>query len=175
MGESSNHLKVCIESWRETIMSVESKYLQDYRQMERSDFVHFMDIQVRWGDADVFGHINNTLYSRFFESSRLTYFEDVSQLEFSYGMQIGIILADMKISYLQQLHYPAEIEIGSRISRMGSSSLDLDAAVFIKGQDQVISTSRATCVWFDYTANETRPIPNEKREKIVTFERIPPA
>ncbi len=156
-------------------MSVESKYLQDYRQMERSDFAHFMDMPTRWGDADALGHINNTLYARFYESARLAYCEDILQLEFVHGMTIGVILADMKISYLQQLHYPSEIEIGSRISRMGNSSLDLDAAVFIKGQDQLISTSRATCVWFDYSANKTGPIPDDKRKQIETFERIPPA
>ena len=156
-------------------MGAESKYLEDYRQMERSDFVHFIDIQVRWGDADVLGHINNTLYGRYYESSRLDYFEKLLDMQFTQELTSGVILADMKIAYLKQLHYPAEIEIGSRISRMGNSSLDFEAAVFIKGSDDVISTSRATLVWFDYKGNQNKSIPDENRKTIIDFERITPA
>ena len=156
-------------------MATESKYLEDYRQMERSDFVHFIDIQVRWGDADVLGHINNTLYGRYYESSRLDYFERLMDMHFTRELTSGVILADMKIAYLKQLHYPCEIEIGSRVSRMGNSSLGFEAAVFIKGSDDVISTSRATLVWFDYKADKNKGISEEDRKTIIDFERIPPA
>ncbi|WP_299872941.1 thioesterase family protein [uncultured Cocleimonas sp.] len=156
-------------------MGVESKYLQDYRQMERADFVHFMNVQVRWGDADALGHINNTLYGRYYESSRLDYFEKLMGMHFTRELTSGVILADMKIAYLKQLHYPTEIEIGSRISRMGNSSLDFEAAVFIKDSEDLISTSRATLVWFDYKADKNKSIPDDKRKMINDYERIPPA
>jgi len=40
-------------------MGAESKDLQDYRQMECSDFTHFFEMPTRWGDADGLGYINN--------------------------------------------------------------------------------------------------------------------
>ncbi len=67
------------------------------------------------------------------------------------------------------------MELGSRISRMGNSSLVLDAAIFIKGSDTLINTSRATLVWFDFKANQKKPIPQQSRDVILAFESILPA
>ena len=33
--------------------------------------VHEMRIPVRWGDLDAMGHVNNTIYFRYFESLRI--------------------------------------------------------------------------------------------------------
>lgn len=156
-------------------MTTESKYLQDYRQMQRSDFRYFTDMSTRWGDADALGHINNTLYARYYESGRVAYCSEILQMDFVHQMPTGVILADIKIAYIQQLHHPAELEIGSRISRIGNSSLDLDAAIFIKSEDQPISTSRAVVVWFDYKTNHTQAVPTDIREKLMQYEVIPPA
>lgn len=156
-------------------MAVTSKYLEDYRKMQRSDFNHFFGLSTRWGDQDAFGHINNALYSRYYESARIGYFEKTTQMSFDANSDEIAIMADLKIAFLQQLHYPAEIEIGSRISRMGNSSLVLDAAIFRKGDDTLISTSRATLVWFDLKANQKKPIPQKSRDMTIDFEKIPPA
>ncbi len=156
-------------------MGAESKYSQDYRQMERSDFTYFFEMATRWGDADALGHINNALYARYYESARLDYFETLMDMHFTPELSSGVILADIKIAFLQQLHYPAKMEIGARISRMGNTSLDMDAAVFIKGENEVINTSRATLVWFDYKANQNKTIPDENRKMITDFERVVPA
>lgn len=151
-----------------------SKFLDDYRQMEYSDFNHFLQENTRWGDADMLGHINNVLYARYYESARTSYLREVLDIDFINADKTGIILADMKIAYLKQLHHPASMNIGARISRLGSSSLHLDAAVFIQGEDQPISTSRATLVWFDYAQNKTIRIPEPDRTTISEFESIPP-
>lgn len=156
-------------------MGAESKYSQDYRQMERSDFTYFFEMPTRWGDADALGHINNALYARYYESARLDYFETLMDMHFTPELSSGVILADIKIAFLHQLHYPTKMEIGSRISRMGNTSLDMDAAVFIKGENEVINTSRATLVWFDYKANQNKTIPDENRKMITDFERVVPA
>ena len=79
-------------------MTTQSKHLEDYRQMERLDFAHFIDVQVRWGDADALGHINNTLYGRYYECSRLDYFESLMDMQFTQELTSGVILADMKIA-----------------------------------------------------------------------------
>jgi acyl-CoA thioester hydrolase len=156
-------------------MGEETKHLEDYRQMERSDFNYFFEMPTRWGDLDAFGHVNNTLYARYYESARLGYFESLMDMRFDPELSSGVIHADMKIAYIKQLHYPSDIDVGCRISRMGNSSLDLDAAIFLKGSDTLISTSRAILVWFDYKANVNKPIPEENRKMIIDYERITPA
>lgn len=151
-----------------------SRFLADYRQMERNDFKHFLFENTRWGDADMLGHINNVLYARYYESARTSYLREVLDIDFINQDRTGIILADMKIAYLEQLHHPAKMQIGARISRFGGSSAQLDAAVFIEGKDQPISTSRATLVWFDYASNKSLKIPQDSRQTIIDYEILIP-
>ena len=139
-----------------------------------TDFSHFLAENTRWGDTDMLGHINNVLYARYYESARTSYLLEVLDMDFINPNKTGIILADMKIAYLQQLHHPASMKIGARVSRLGGSSFQLDAAVFIDDSETPISTSRATLVWFDYDKNQTLKIPQSVRETIVDFEVINP-
>lgn len=152
----------------------DGKFLDDYRQMERSDFTYFLKENTRWGDSDAMGHINNVLYARYYESARTSYFSELLDLKFVKKMPTGVILADMKIAYLQQLHHPAEMQIGARVSRLGGSSLHFDAAVFLQGSDQPISASRATLVWFDYAKNRSLKIPQDIRQTIIDYETLLP-
>ena len=152
----------------------EPKFSDDYRQMERSDFSHFLIENTRWGDSDAMGHINNVLYARYYESARSSYFGQLLDMIFTNKMSEGIILADMKIAYLQQLHHPAEMTIGARVSQLGGSSLHFDAAIFVEGNNKPISTSRATLIWFDYANNSTLKIPQGIRQIIADYEVIAP-
>ena len=93
----------------------ESKFLDDYRMMDRADFNHLFIENTRWGDSDSLGHINNVLYARYYESARTSYFGQLLDMKFSNKMPVGIILADMKIAYLQQLHHPAQMTIGDAL------------------------------------------------------------
>jgi len=151
-----------------------SKFLDDYRQMKRADFSYFLLENTRWGDSDAMGHINNVLYARYYESVRVAYFDELLNIKFVNKVPAGVILADMKIAYLQQLHHPSKMVIGGRVSRLGGSSLHFDAAVFIEGNDQPISTSRATLVWFDYANNQSLKISQDIRETIIDYEVLEP-
>jgi acyl-CoA thioester hydrolase len=43
---------------------------------ERSEnWSHVERIAIRWGDMDAMGHVNNTVYFRFMEQARISWFE----------------------------------------------------------------------------------------------------
>lgn len=140
--------------------------------MNRSQFKHFHPLEVRWGDADIFGHINNVQYIRYYESGRVAYCEEALAFEFKVGLDSGWILADIQCSYLKQLHYPASIEVATSILKIGTSSVEMQAAIFIKGTDELVSTSKAVLVWVDLRAGCSAPIPMSQRENIELFEAL---
>jgi len=39
--------------------------------MSKQEFTHVFPLSVRWGDADVYGHINNVEFVRYVESGRV--------------------------------------------------------------------------------------------------------
>ena len=64
---------------------------------------------VLWGDMDTFGHVNNTVYFRYFEDARLVYFEKTGILKFKDQTNIGPILANTHCNFKLPLKYPDAI------------------------------------------------------------------
>ena len=140
--------------------------------MQRSDFVHVLELPVRWGDMDAFGHVNNVQYMRYLESGRVAYVEEVMQTPLE--INENVILADIQCSFLQQLRYPVTVAVATRVSRLGRSSFEITCALYRQGEATPVATCKAIMVWFDYINQKTAPLPPPIREAIINFEKIPP-
>ncbi len=136
--------------------------------MNRSDFKHCVELPVRWGDMDSLGHVNNVQYLRYLESGRVAYVEQVV------GSSLSLVLADIQCAFRQQLHYPVTIEVLTRISRLGRSSLDVLAAIYRQGEDQPVATSKGVIVWFDFREQRPAPIPEQVRKTVLAYETVTP-
>ena len=138
----------------------------------RSSFRFFSPTPTRWGDCDRFGHVNNVQFVRYYESGRLDYFHRLLELDSGPEVVNSLIIADIHVTFLRQINHPGALEVGSRISRLGNSSFDFEAAIFNADQDEPYSTATAACVWFNYRDNHSTPIPAAERETIKQFEGI---
>ena len=38
---------------------------------QKVEYHHSMSIQLRWMDADAFGHVNNTMYFQFYDTAKM--------------------------------------------------------------------------------------------------------
>ncbi|MDP3859894.1 MAG: thioesterase family protein [Stagnimonas sp.] len=135
-------------------------------------YAHRIQLAVRWGDMDALGHINNVKFFTYDEQVRLQYFDTIAAVVPDFWKGSGIILAKLGCDFVGQLRYPATLDIGFRISRLGRSSLDTEAAMF-EGE-RLIAVSRGTLVWFDYTRQKSLPIPETVRALIRGREVIAP-
>lgn len=136
------------------------------------DFSHRVGLTVRWGDMDALGHVNNVKFFTYDEQVRLQYFDAIAAIQPDFWQGSGIILAKIGCEFLQQLRYPATLDVGLRISRLGRSSLDTEAAMF-EGE-RLVAVTRATLVWFDYRQQKPAAIPESVRELIRRREVLPP-
>ncbi len=127
----------------------------------REDYRHVIDLAVRWGDADMLGHINNAKYFTYAESARIAYFESLVGADPRTGTGGGFILANIGCDFLAQLHYPAQLEVGTRVTRIGRSSMQIEHAVF--SGDIAYGALHATVVWFDYTTQKAVAVPETVR------------
>lgn len=139
--------------------------------MSKLEFTHIFPLSVRWGDADVYGHINNVEFVRYVESGRVAYCEEVMGLNLKVGMESGWVLADMHCTYLQQVHYPALLEVHTRISKVGNKSATVLADIYCKGEEEPVLTSRGVMVWFDMKRQQSAPVPEQIKTKVVSYEK----
>ena len=121
---------------------------------------------VQWGDQDAFGHVNNTVYLRWFESSRIAYLERL-KLPLSVSREgIGPILAAVHCNYRQQLTYPDRVRVGIRVTRIGRSSLTVAHHVFSDRRTGVVAEGESVIVYYDYRNLQALEIPRTIRDAI---------
>lgn len=140
-------------------------------KLERSAYRLFTPVPTRWGDADALGHINNATLVQYLESGRIDYVRQVCDLKLGEDDDKSFVIASLEIGFLKQVHHPANLDVATRISRLGNSSFDVDTLIFEQGKDQPLISSRGICVWFDLKENASRPIPENIRETIIQFEQ----
>jgi acyl-CoA thioester hydrolase len=140
----------------------------------RAQFRHFIPLPVQWGDMDMLGHVNNVIFFRYAESGRIAYFDQMLGGDPDIWGGEGPILAEIQCRFIQQLRYPARLEVGTRAAKIGSRSIALECAIFNEEADTPVATSRAAVVWFNYREQRATPVPDALRATIRGFEAIAP-
>ena len=135
---------------------------------KQEDYKHSVALDVRWGDMDRLGHVNNAKFFTYSESARMAYFDALKDRDPGQWEKSGLILASIGCDFIAQLHYPAGIDIGTRITAIGRSSMKADQGIFRDGV--AVARLYATIVWFDYEAQKAMPVPEPVRELIVRQE-----
>jgi len=133
--------------------------------MEGFRFVYSQE--VAFGDLDVFGHVNNAVYLTYLENSRIAFMREVLGIESL--EDLFVIVAKVNIDFRTRASLAEALEIGARVSRIGTKSFDLDHE--IHGPDgRLVAAASTTLVTFDYRGDATMPVPDVWRERIEAFE-----
>jgi acyl-CoA thioester hydrolase len=141
--------------------------------LSMSDFRFYHPIQIRYGDLDPQDHVNNAKFLTYFEQARIHYLIQLGL--FAKGqsfMEVGIILAEVRLTFLAPVHFGTEVRVGARTTRLGGKSLDMVYILQDVASGQELASGTAVLVAYDYRIRKTIPIPANWREIIATFEGI---
>ncbi len=133
-------------------------------QPRPEQFPHRTVEAIRFGDLDRQNHVNNAVFSTFFESGRVVMLYDPA-----FGLAVpdaNFVLARITINFLGEMHWPGEVEIGSAITRVGTSSLGLDQALFVKGE--CFATAENVLVLIDRATRKPRAFTPEYAARVRT-------
>jgi acyl-CoA thioester hydrolase len=138
-----------------------------------SDFRFYHPIEVRYGDLDPQGHVNNAKFLTYFEQARLAYWIQLGIFTADQSfMELGIILADVHITYLAPVYYGQNIKVGVRVSKLGNKSMTWEQNVVDADTGKELARGEVVVVAYDYGEEKTISIPQEWREKIRAFEGL---
>ncbi len=133
--------------------------MSDIDLKDPAGYSWWTDVSIRFSDQDSNVHVNNTAFAQFCEAGRVDYLFAIRN---HLGIDPRSAIASVQISYINQLHYPGFVRVGTRLLRLGNSSYALGQGLF--AGDKVVATSEAILVFFDYEKNGSRPVPTELRE-----------
>ena len=108
--------------------------------------------KLRFADTDKQGHINNAVYSTFFETGRTETFQQAH--EATADRDCEFVVAKVTIQYLKEMHWPGNVEVGTRIQQVGNSSLVLEQAIFQNGN--LCSTNESVCVQINTASRKSQ-------------------
>ena len=121
------------------------------------DFPFHHTIRTRWRDLDAFRHVNNATFLSYIEDARILFFK-------RWGINLkdkSLIVASVKIDYINQLKHPSNLIIGQKVARLGTKSYDIQSAVFEEKSKLLICCSTITSVCYDFTNDRSVPVYKE--------------
>ncbi len=122
-----------------------------------ADYPHRVRDIIRYADLDPQGHVNNAVFSTYFESGRVAMFRNpdlgIGVLDATY------VLVRQEIDFLAELHWRGDVEIGTALAEFGRSSFVVVQTIF--HGEVCAAAGRATMVMLDTTTRRARPLPPE--------------
>ena len=125
-----------------------------------------MVIPIRWGDMDAMGHVNNTIYFRYFETVRLEWLSRLGAPAAPQGE--GPVIVNAFCNFLRQLEYPGDILARHYVAAPGRASFDTYVTLERTDEPGVLyATGGATMVWLDMPAKKSLPLPDAIRALLI--------
>ena len=134
---------------------------------ELKNFPVVMEMPIRWGDMDARGHVNNTIYYRYFESSRIALFELLDVYKDPTTALIAPILSYQDCYYKAPLTYPDTIYIGAKIKGIEESKIIIHHSIMSKKLNRIAAEGEAHIVWYNYQEKKKAIIPDDLKLEIV--------
>ena len=131
--------------------------------MSDKKLVHVERIPVRWGDMDAMGHVNNTVYFRFMEQTRISWFEKLLPRGEAWGTTV-IVIVNASCNFIKPINYPATVEVKMYAGPLGGSSVPTYYDLVVR--DEIYADGAAKVVFVDMDRQKAVRIPENLRSKM---------
>ena len=133
------------------------------RIIKKKDYMFWREENIRWGDQDAMGHVNNVQFARYIEASRIPFLRNLV-IENS-GESAHFILARLEVDYLAEMRFPGRVLIGTNVADVGKTSVTLSHGLF--KDDLCTGKGKSIVVHIDPKNRRPRAISNQLRAQIL--------
>ena len=125
---------------------------------ERKKLTLEMTIPIRWGDMDAMGHVNNTIYFRYFETIRIEWFARIGCVPNPAGE--GIVIVNAFCNFIKQFEFPGEVLARHYVAKLGRTSFETYVTMERTDMPGVVcATGGAKAVWVDFPKQKSAAVP----------------
>ena len=126
---------------------------------------HVERIQIRWGDMDAMGHVNNTVYFRYMEQARISWFETLVP-EAGAWKQTGIVIVNASCHYKRPITYPGTVEVRLLVGRIGGTSVATFYELRVDDDPELYASGEAVVVFVSIATQKPTRITDEMRARL---------
>lgn len=132
-------------------------------------FRHHIDLQLRFNDVDMFGHVNNSVYLQFFDLGKLNYFNTALGEDFmKTGLQV--VIANINCNFYSPTFINEKLQVLTTIKHIGEKSLTLEQRIVNKENGDVKCIATTIMAGFDPKTMKSAPIFDDPRHKFEEYE-----
>jgi len=135
-----------------------------------SIFPSKLELRIDWSEMDLFGHVNNVMYFKYIQASRVNYWEISGLVKAFDEGGIGPILANTTCRFIRPLHYPGTITIQAEIEFMKNTSFGIHHQI-LNEASEIATEAHDVIVYFDFNKNEKTELPAAFRESVTKLEK----
>ena len=131
----------------------------------RESFHVFRQLQSRWSDNDIYGHMNNVVHYALFDTAINGWLVEKDLLDLKNGETIGLVV-ETGCHYFAELAFPDRIDAGIGVERIGSSSVIYRIALFRDEDTTAAAQGRFVHVYVDRETRRSKPLDAHWRETL---------
>ncbi|WP_286831010.1 MULTISPECIES: acyl-CoA thioesterase [Kordiimonas] len=131
-------------------------------------YPHVSDIQTRWMDNDVYGHVNNVVYYSFFDTAVNRFLIEGGVLDIHEGGVIGLVV-ETNCRYLKPLEFPHPVRAGIAVSHIGTSSVRYEIGLFAGDAQEPAAQGHFVHVYVDRKTRRPTSLPKDFRALLETI------
>ena len=121
--------------------------------------------RVRFADLDMLGHVNNKAYFTYAETARVAFLSASGLWRPGHFRQN--VVGRAELDYLRELHFPANLRIGVRITKVGNTSFTIGMGMF--NGDVCIATAVTLMVRINTQTRTPVPLDDEEKAMLKPF------
>ncbi len=128
--------------------------------------VHTETMPIRWGDMDAMLHVNNTVYFRYMEQTRISWIDTWGRSGGA-DQEEGPVIANASCQFKRPLKYPGSVEIRMFAGKIGRSSLPTFYEIRRSDDaETVYATGDALFVWISNVTGKPVAFPDVLRQRL---------
>ena len=133
-------------------------------------FRHHCDLQIRFSDVDILGHVNNTVYLAFYDTGKAHYFRDVRKESFSWN-DVDTVIANVNCAFISSIVFGEQIEVLTRCLEIHDKSFRLQQMIREKNTGEVKSICETVMVSFSPETKKSVPVSEYWRRALSGYEK----
>ncbi|MGH8720377.1 MAG: acyl-CoA thioesterase [Burkholderiales bacterium] len=128
-------------------------------------------IPIRWGDMDAMSHVNNTVYFRFMEQARISWFDRLVPAEEAW-QTTGVVIANASCNYRRAMTYPGTVEVKLFVGAPGGASVPTYYELRVDADPEPYADGAAVVVFIDMKSQKSKRIPAQIRARLERAEVV---
>ncbi|MHB8905183.1 MAG: acyl-CoA thioesterase [Melioribacteraceae bacterium] len=142
--------------------------MEEIRQFKRK-----IKIKVRFSDLDAMRHVNNAAYLTYLEEARIDYFNELFNRK-KESLDFDAVVGRIEINYLYPIVLGDDVEVFTRVSKLGTKSVDVEHIIAVKKGNELIkaATSLTKLVYYDYKTQKTKVMTDDVKNRIAEYEGL---